>query len=118
MQKTEEPISFHWLSSMSLRTAILFSSLMLVMNGCVTSPPPVEDYALARSALDYAKAVDAARYSSGYFHKAEESYRKAQAFFEDREYLAAKKEFKKAKEAAEKAENSARLIRFKNGEVL
>jgi len=86
--------------------------------GCALPPPPVDSYVLARSALEAAKAVDAARYSPGYFHKAENAYRNAQALYKDREYDEARDEFNHARDLAEKAENSARLIRYKNGEVL
>ena len=97
----------------------IFSLVTLfVFIGCVTSPPPIEDYTLAKTALDAAKAVDAARYSAGFMHKAELAYKKAQQHYTDREYEQATLEFRKAREAAEKAENSARFIRFKNGEVL
>ena len=88
------------------------------ISGCVTISPPLEDYTLARTAIESAKAVDAARYSSGFMHKAELSYKKAQQHYEDREFAEAITEFRRAKDSAEKAENSARYIRFKNGEVL
>ena len=68
--------------------------------------------------MDAARVVESARYSPGYWHQAEESYRRAQALFQDHEFAEAKLEFQKARQAAEKAENSARLIRQKNGEVL
>lgn len=102
-----------------MKTSARFSMIFfLSLVGCVLTPPPVEDYTLARAALDAAKAVDAARYSPGLYHKAELSYRKAQALYDDRDYQAAHDEFLNAKDTAEKAENSARLIRFKNGDVL
>ena len=90
----------------------------LILCGCATTPPPVEEYTLARAAIEAAKSVESARYSPGYWHQAEESYRRAEAFYKDREYSDAQAEFLKARVAAEKAENSARLIRQKNGEVL
>jgi hypothetical protein len=89
-----------------------------VLVGCVTAPPPVEEYTLARAAIEAAKAVESARYSPGFWHQAEESYRRAQTFYRDHEFAEAQSEFVKARIAAEKAENSARLIRQKNGEVL
>lgn len=91
---------------------------VLLLSGCVTTPPPIEDFALARTALEAAKGVEAARYSPGYWHQAEESFRRAQLLFEQREHKQAQKEFVKARIAAEKAENSSRLIRQKSGEVL
>lgn len=93
---------------------LIFSFLV----ACVTAPPPVEEFTLARAAIEAAKAVESARYSPGYWHQAEESYRRGQTYYTDHQYLEAKKEFVKARIAAEKAENSARLIRQKNGEVL
>ena len=68
--------------------------------------------------MDAARVVESARYSPGYWHQAEESYRRAQVLFRDHEFAESKLEFQKARQAAEKAENSARLIRQKNGEVL
>ena len=91
---------------------------LLVLVGCTTAPAPVEEYTLARAAIEAAKSIEAARYSLGYWHQAEESYRRAQALYKDRQYDEAQAEFVKARLAAEKAENSARLIRQKNGEVL
>lgn len=91
---------------------------VLFLTGCITTPPPTEEYTLARSAMDAAKAVEAARYSPGYWHQADETYRRAESLYQDHEYSDAQKEFVKARLAAEKAENSARLIRQKNGEVL
>jgi len=91
---------------------------LLLVSGCVTAPPPVEEYTLARAAIEAAKAVESARYSPGFWHQAEESYRRAQAYYKDHEFSEAQAEFVKARIAAEKAENSARLIRQKNGEVL
>jgi hypothetical protein len=90
----------------------------LVLASCTLPPPPVEDYVLARAAIDAAKAVDAGRYSAGYFHKAEVMYRKAQSLYDDRDYDQAHEAFLLARDYAERAENSARLIRFKNGDVL
>lgn len=89
-----------------------------LLTACVTTPPPIEEYTLARAAIDAAKAVESARYSPGFWHQAEESFRRAQTLFEDQDYAEARSEFVRARIAAEKAENSARLIRQKNGEVL
>lgn len=88
------------------------------MTSCVTTPPPIEEWTLARSALDAARSVESARHSPGFWHQAEESYRRARILFEEREFEKAKIEFERARLAAERAENSARLIRLRNGEVL
>jgi len=109
-----------WLAQNKVR--LTTGIILLVMWGvtaCVTLPSvPIEDYAIARTAIDAAKSVDAARYSPGFFHKAEIAYRTAQLAYQDRDYQTAIEEFQLAREFAEKAENSARLIRFKNGDVL
>lgn len=88
------------------------------MVGCQTVPAPLEDYSFARAALEAARSVQAARHSPGYWHQAEEAYRKGRIYFEDRDFAKAKEQFIKAKIAAERAENSARLIRQKTGDVL
>ena len=104
---------------MNFFAAFLLAGFLLShLAGCVTAPPPMEDYVLAEAAINAAKKVEASRHSAGYFRKAELAYKKAQQLLEEREYQAAQDEFRKAREAAERAENSARLIRFKNGEVL
>ncbi len=84
----------------------------------MTVPAPIEEYALARAAIDSARAVEAARYSPGYWHQADESYRKAQSLFKNQDFALARDLFIKARTSAERAENSARLLRQKNGEVL
>ena len=86
--------------------------------GCQSVPAPIEEYALARAAIDAARSVQAAHHSSGYWHQAEEAYRKGRLFYEDRDYGKAKEQFVRARIAAERAENSARLIRQKTGDVL
>lgn len=101
-----------------VRSFVILLLLITQLMGCVTAPAPIEEYTLARAAIDAAKTVEASRYSPGYWHQAEEGYRRAQALMEEREYEDAKEEFTRARIAAEKAENSARLIRQKNGEVL
>lgn len=94
---------------------ILFFTVIV---GCQTVPAPIEDYSFARAALDAARSVQAARHSPGYWHQAEEAYRKGRIYFNDRDYSKAKEQFIRARLAAEKAENSARLIRQKTGDVL
>ena len=98
---------------------LLFAiSLVFSFVGCQSTPRPIEEYALARAALDAAKEVQAARYASGHWHQADEAYRQGVAYYEDRDWAYAKEEFIKARIAAEKAENAARLIRQKTGEIL
>lgn len=96
--------------------AITISSLFL--SGCITSPPPIQEYTIARAALDAAKSIEAAKYSAGYWHTADDAFRKAKILYDEKEYDDARELFNFARQNAEKAENSARLIRQKNGEVL
>lgn len=89
-----------------------------VLSSCVTVPPPVDDYALARAAMEAAQSVQAPRHSPGYWHQADDAYRRGQLYYRDQNWSRAKTEFIKARIAAEKAENSARVIRQKTGEIL
>ncbi|MBV2167728.1 MAG: DUF4398 domain-containing protein [Bdellovibrio sp.] len=103
---------------MKLQRLFIGVLLFTVIVGCQTVPAPIEDYSLARAALDAARSVQAARHSPGYWHQAEEAYRKGRIYFEDRDFSKAKEQFVRARVSAEKAENSARLIRQRTGDVL
>ncbi len=92
--------------------------IFVSLSACATTPKPIEEYTLARAAMDAARIVEAPRHAPGHWHKAEESYRKAQALYKDRYFEEAKAEFIKARRSAERSENAARLIRMKTGEVL
>ncbi len=94
--------------------AIAFSFL----TGCLTASAPLEEYTLADIAIKAARAVQAVRYSPGNWNQAEENFRQARILYNEREYQQAKELFIKAKLSAERAENSARLIRLQNGDVL
>ena len=93
---------------------LIFFSLM----SCVHIAPPILEFTLADTALKAAKSVQAVRYSPGYWYEAEESFRQAKILYNEREYEQARDLFNKARIAAERAENSARLMRLRNGEVL
>jgi hypothetical protein len=93
-------------------------TLVMLSLSCQSTPQPVEEYTLARAAMDAARAVQAPRHSPGYWHQADEAYRQGRLFFKDRDFSKAREAFLRAKLAAEKAENSARLIRQKTGDVL
>lgn len=103
---------------MRILNSLVCTGISILLSSCVTFPPPVQEYALARSAMDAARAVDAARYSPGHWGRAELAFKNAQNYYQEREYQMAQGEFINARAAAEKAENSARLIRHKNGEVM
>ena len=83
--------------------------------GCATEPPLVE-YTLARTALRSASDCESARFAPGFWHDAEEAFRRGEEFFKKENYSEAKEEFLLARAFAEKSENSARLQRFKSGE--
>lgn len=91
---------------------------MTAFLSCQSVPLPLEEYSLARAAIESARAVQAPRHSPGYWHQADEAYRQGRLSYKDRDYLKARKSFIRARIAAEKAENSARLIRQKTGDVL
>ncbi|WP_413288868.1 DUF4398 domain-containing protein [Bdellovibrio sp. HCB337] len=93
-------------------------TLVMLLVGCQTVSQPIEEYSLARAAIEAARAVQAPRHSPGYWHQADEAYRQGRLAYKDRNYSKARDAFLKAKMAAEKAENSARLIRQKTGDVL
>lgn len=103
---------------MKLQRLIVGILLFTVIVSCQTVPVPIEDYSFARAAIDAARSVQAARHSPGYWHQAEEAYRKGRIYFEDRDFAKAKEQFVRARIAAERAENSARLIRQRTGDVL
>ncbi len=92
--------------------------ILFVASGCQLSPPPIEEYSLARAAIEAARSSQAQKYATGYWQKADESYRRARGLYQDRDYDKARDEFTRARQAAEKAENSARLQRQKTGDVL
>ncbi len=92
--------------------------ILVSLTGCVTTQAPIEEYTLADAAIKAAKSVQAVRYSAGYWHQAEEFYRQGRILYREREYEQAKDLFIQARVAAEKAENSARLMRQKTGDIL
>ena len=100
------------------QSARIFLALAFLITGCQSGPIPVEEYSLARVALEAAREVQAPRHAPGYWHQAEEAYRKARLLYKDQRWDEARVEFLKARSAAEKAENAARLIRQRTGDVL
>ena len=97
---------------------LILSLTLSTLVGCITTAPPLEEYTLAEVAIKAARTVQAVRYSPGHWHQAEESYRQARILYNEREYEQAKELFIKARISAERAENSARLMRQQNGDIL
>ena len=99
----------------SIGWAIVFLSTPWVLSSCATEPP-LEQFTLARAALNAARDVDSTRFSPGHFHRAEEQFRLGEKNYRDEDYAEAKKNFEEAIYYAEQAENSTRLKKFKTGE--
>jgi TolA-binding protein len=85
--------------------------------GCVTSFP-VDEYNLARAALEAAKEAEAQRLSAALFHKANEAYRTAVDCYQARKYDCARQNFEESRRFSEEAENVARIARFQSGETV
>ena len=84
--------------------------------GCTTAPP-VEEYAIAWTALSAARSNDSQRFAPSYWHEAEDSYHRGEVSFKDQSYRKAKHEFLTSTDWSEKAENVSRIQRFRSGEV-
>lgn len=87
---------------------------LLFVAGCA-GPKPIEEYTLARTALQAAKVSGATSAAPGFWHRAEENFRKGQKAFDLNDNILAKEFFERAREYAEKAENAARLQSFRSG---
>ncbi len=94
--------------------AILFLVLALFA-GCASNPP-LEEYTLAKTALDAAQNSGANKYAPGYWFKAEETYRQGEVAFRNGQFEESKELFVQSKNFSEKSENKARFDRAKSGE--
>ena len=115
MQKIVAPISFRF---QQLVKQVLLLCLGVMAFACTTIPPPLEEYAIARSALEAARMVDAARFAGAQYHKAMDAYLRAEILYRNREYHEARDLFEAARANFERAENTANVQRKKNGETL
>lgn len=101
----------------AVRISFLSLSSLLFCTACVVAPPaPYEDYVIARAAVRAAQDVDSARFSTGLWNRAEESYRSGAKAFKDADFKDAKVHFQRAIEYAERAENATRLKKFQSGD--
>lgn len=82
-----------------------------------STPQPLLEYTLARTAMEAAKNVEAVKYAPSHWYQATEYYRTATLLFKDKKYDVAKSNFDLARVYAEKAENLSRLKKFKSGEL-
>ncbi|MCB0349593.1 MAG: DUF4398 domain-containing protein [Bdellovibrionales bacterium] len=87
----------------------------LTLGACV-GPAPLEDYTLAYTSLEAARAARASKFAPGYLNQAEDYYRQALVDFEDRRYKEARDNFTRARKFAEKAENYTVLKKAETGE--
>ena len=101
---------------MKRRVLVFFLGLALI--SCTTGPAPLEEYTIARAAIEAARAVESARLSPGFWNQAEDAFQIGQRHYEERDFVQAKKEFIRSRIYAERAETASRLLRQKNGEVL
>lgn len=95
---------------------IFWGLLLTSALGCQTVPPPVEEYVLAKSALDSALRAGAPKWSHGHWQQAEVSFKRAEGLYTERSYAEARSEFIKSRKSAEKAENSTRFQKYKSGD--
>jgi len=84
--------------------------------GCVIGPPPFEEYTIARSAVQAARAVDSVRFAPGLWNRADESFREGEKCYRDSEFDRARTLFQDATQYAERAENTTRLKKFQMGD--
>lgn len=94
----------------------LIASALVVTAGCV-SMIPVDEYTIARAAMDGARESEAPRFAPALWYKAEQAFREGEAYFRNRAYSDASDRFVQARALAEQAENAARLSRFESGDL-
>lgn len=104
-------------SESAFRVTVYFVTCLFVASvGCV-SVIPVDEYTIARAAMEGARESEAPRYAPALWYKAEQAYREGETFFRERAYEEAMKRFAQARTWAEQAENAARLSRFESGDL-
>ncbi len=101
-----------------LLNLIIGGSFFLFSEGCSTVVLPIQEYSLAKTAMDYAEKNDGERLAPILFQQAQQTYKQAVKSYESRNYDEARVLFVKARKLAEKSENAARVKKAKTGEVL
>ncbi len=86
------------------------------LTGCVTYLP-LDEYNIARAAMEGARDKEAMKFAPNLWFKAEQAYREGEASYRDRRYDKARVMFEQARKLAEEAENAAHLSRFESGEI-
>ena len=95
-----------------------FVWLVILVAGCTSVTFPIQEYTLARSALQSAEQSDAERLTPLLFQQAQDAYKQAENHYKEKEYEEARILFIKSRKLAERAENIARIKKSKTGEVL
>lgn len=95
--------------------SLLFILFSVAISACAGNPP-IQEYNIARTALNAAREAEAPRYSAGFWHKAEENYQLGQKAYAENDFASAKVKFENSIGFAEKAENATRLKKFQSGE--
>jgi len=86
----------------------------LLLVGCQTNRP-INEYNLARTALNSAEKAKAQQNAPAYWSRAERAYLQGQKEFKEENFKAARQSFLKAKLFAERAENSSVIKTMKEG---
>lgn len=100
----------------TIASLALVLGLALLGAGCV-SMIPIDEYTIARAALDSAKESEAPRYAPALWYKAEQAYREGESLFKERKYEEALTRLTVARQLAEQAENAARVSRYESGDM-
>ena len=95
--------------------AASFIFLITLMVGCAVNPP-VQEFTLARTALNAAQTSGASKYAPSLWFKAEENYRQGENAFKKGKFEVAKQYFTESQDYSERAENKARYDKRKLGE--
>lgn len=74
-------------------------------SGCVSPRRPLNEYNLARTALEAAQGVKSEQHAPVYWSRAQRAYRRGEIEFQKGAFDKAKASFKQAKLFAERAEN-------------
>lgn len=91
--------------------------LISLVGGCAVNPP-LQEYTLARTAVQAAQSTGASKYAPALWFKAEENYRQGENAFKKGNFEVAKQYFVDAQDYSERAENKARYDKRKSGEDL
>ena len=106
-----------WLRAQGRFVGLAFALLVGVgLPGCVTYLP-LDEYNIARAAMEGARDKEAMKFAPNLWFKAEQAYREGEAAYRDRRFDKARVMFEQARKLAEDAENAAHLSRFESGEI-